>query len=91
MHDVDEVDTTCYLQPKTLKARCNIAKDFISKYDFQSPLYCDGIENDADKLYAALPDRLYIIKDGVVQYKSGPGPHGYKLDVLEAELGKHVM
>ena len=41
---------------------------------FPTPVFGSAI------VYGALPERLYVVRDGVVVYQGGPGPDGY--DVL---------
>lgn len=49
------------------------------------------MSDSANRSYAAWPERLYIIVDGVIVYKSGPGPFGYVLDDVRSWLEKHVV
>jgi type I thyroxine 5'-deiodinase len=47
--------------------------------------------NEVDLKYAALPDRLYLIgADGLVAYRSAPGPWGFKPDELEAAIKDYL-
>jgi type I thyroxine 5'-deiodinase len=41
------------------------------------PVLVDDMTDEANLKYAAVPDRLFIIKDGVVVPHSGKGPFGY--------------
>lgn len=43
----------------------------------------DNMDNQANKLYAAWPERLYIIQRGKIVYKSGIGPEGYHPEIVE--------
>lgn len=40
------------------------------------------------KAYSAKPERLYIIKDGKITFKGGPGPYSYALEELDDALRK---
>ena len=40
----------------------------------------DNMEKDAELLYGAMPERLYIVLDGVIVYVGGKGPIGYKVN-----------
>jgi hypothetical protein len=44
----------------------------------------------ANARYAAWPERLYVVVDGVVAYKGGPGPCGYVLDDVRTWLQRHA-
>ncbi len=39
--------------------------------------YIDKLDNKAAKAYGALPERLYVVLDGVVNFQGGMGPYGY--------------
>ncbi len=85
--DSNEEQGICYPQPTTLAERVAIANDFTKHAKYEIPLYVDGIENQADDLYAAWPERLYVIDEsGRIAYKGGMGPFEYKPDEVEAWL-----
>ena len=85
--DSNESEDVCYAQPKTLPDRVTIAKDFVARFDFDLPLVVDPIDNPAELAYAGWPERLYVIDEsGVVVYKGGVGPMGYKPAELETWL-----
>ena len=51
------------------------------------PALIDGIDNTVERLYTGWPDRLYLIgPDGLVVFKTAPGPYGFHPDGLEAAL-----
>jgi len=81
----------CYRQPKTLEQRLNIARDFVSnkKLENQVTLVVDLMDNNAQLTYKALPERLYIVLDGVVVYVGGKGPFDYLIDEVEYWLENH--
>ena len=48
------------------------------------------MRNDAERLYSAHPERLYVIgAQGLVAYKGGMGPFGYEPEELERWLARH--
>uniref|UniRef100_A0A2K5DWI8 Iodothyronine deiodinase n=1 Tax=Aotus nancymaae TaxID=37293 RepID=A0A2K5DWI8_AOTNA len=53
----------------------------------QCPVVVDTMQNQSSELYAALPERLYIIQEGRILYKGKSGPWNYNpeevRDVLE--------
>ncbi len=85
--DSNEEQGICYAQPTTLAERVKIANDFVEHSKYEIPLFVDNIENRADELYAAWPERLYVIDEsGRIAYKGGMGPFGYEPDEVEAWL-----
>jgi type I thyroxine 5'-deiodinase len=85
--DSNEEQGICYAQPTTLAERVTIANDFVKHSKYEIPLFVDDLENRADELYAAWPERLYVIDEsGRIAYKGGMGPFGYEPDEVEAWL-----
>jgi type I thyroxine 5'-deiodinase len=85
--DSNEEQGICYAQPTTLAERLAIAGDFVKHSKYEIPLFVDNLENRADDLYAAWPERLYVIDEsGLIAYKGGMGPFGYEPDEVEAWL-----
>jgi iodothyronine deiodinase-like protein len=59
----------------------------VDRLKYRLPLAIDGIENAADKAYAAWPERIYVIgAGGTIIYKGGMGPFGFKPDEAKAAL-----
>jgi hypothetical protein len=79
----------CYPQPKTFPQRVAIANDFVTRFHFPLPMAIDGMDNRADHLYAAWPERIYIIDEsGTIVYRGGLGPFNYHPDEARAWLEK---
>ncbi len=75
--------------PRTLEERNDVAGQCMSTLKFTIPCLVDGIDNAAEKAYAAYPDRIYVIDpDGKIAYKSGPGPRGFRPREMEVALKK---
>jgi len=55
-------------------------------------IICDDIKDEISTKFHAHPERLYIIKDGVVVWRCGQGPFGYDMkgciEFLESILGQ---
>ena len=49
----------------------------------------DTMADEANKAYAALPDRMYIILDGIVVFEGKRGPEGYAVKDGEAWLNNY--
>jgi type I thyroxine 5'-deiodinase len=84
----NETESVCYLQPRTTEQRVAIASDFTQRFHYSIPLLVDPIENEANRLYAGWPERLYVIEDGVIRYKGGPGPFDFHPEEVEDWLEK---
>ena len=53
------------------------------------PAIIDNMDDKVEKVYAAWPDRLYIVdKKGKIVYKGGKGPGGFKPLEMAAKLRK---
>ena len=74
------------MQPTTTEERLSVARDWIADLQPKTPQYVDPIENETRFAFAALPERLYILEDGVVQYQGGRGPFDYHPEEVESWL-----
>lgn len=70
---------TCVMNHKNIQDRIDAAKAFKRNYNYNSELVCDSFEEQVNERFDAWPEKLYIIKDGVVVYQGGNGPFDYKL------------
>jgi len=48
----------------------------------------DPMDDRANKAYASLPERLYVVQDGQVLYQGGLGPFDYRIGDVEDFLKK---
>ena len=86
---VNDDQGICYPQPHTLPERLAIARDFLKRFHYPIPLLVDDAENHANALYAAWPERFYIIdENGKIAYKGKTGPFGYHPDEVEDWLAR---
>ncbi|KAG8436877.1 hypothetical protein GDO86_007823 [Hymenochirus boettgeri] len=53
------------------------------------PVVLDTMKNLCSAKYAALPERLYILKEGKIMYKGKMGPWGYKPEEVRSVLEKN--
>ena len=84
----NEKESVCYLQPRTTEQRLAIANDFTERFHYGIPLLVDPIENEANRLYAGWPERLYIVEGGVIRYKGGQGPFEFHPEEVADWLAK---
>ena len=67
-------------QHKSIEERLFAAKLFVEQLKgscLTDSVVVDSFENGVKDLYESWPERLYVIKDGLVVYKGGPGPFQY--------------
>ncbi|MBS1842207.1 MAG: hypothetical protein JSS69_11195 [Acidobacteria bacterium] len=86
-------EDVCYVQPRTLEQRLAIANDFTKRYNYPVPFGVDDMSNVVNDLYAAWPERLYIVDEsGRIAYRGGMGPFKYNpkevRDWLAAKYGE---
>ena len=55
------VDGILYEQPKSIKEREELAQVCVLRLNLKMPMLLDDMSNEVDRLYAALPDRLYLL------------------------------
>lgn len=83
----NEKEGVCYAQPRSFPERVAIANDFVTRFKYGLPLVVDGIDNQANALYAGWPERLYIVDENRrIVYKGKPGPFGYHPEEVESWL-----
>ena len=51
-------------QPREMVERVTAARSFRAALNASSPMYIDGMNNEAMKAYVAWPERLFVIYDG---------------------------
>ena len=74
-------DEVLYAQPETIEARAEIAEVCALQLDLHMPMLLDGMSNEVDTLYAALPERLYLLNDeGVVTFRTVVGSPGFDVE-----------
>ena len=77
-------------QHQTLKDRMDAAHVLRSE-GLEGELFIDSMLNEAITKYAALPERLYVIQDGVIRFRGSLGPFGYQPSVVRDWLQKNVQ
>lgn len=78
-------------QPKTFEQRLELAQTFVEMMDVNIPTLVDEISNPVNACYAAWPERMYVISpDGIIVYKGGVGPYGFKPDEVDRFLADYL-
>ena len=78
-----------YDQPETIEERAEVAEACMRHMNLEMPMLLDTIDDEVDRKYAALPERLYVIdRSGVVTHQAGPGPFGFDTEAWAVALGE---
>ena len=78
-------------QPTTYDERETLAELCTTNLDMKIPTVLDKLDNKAELAYAGFPDRLYVLdSDGVVYWKSWPGPEGYIVAEARQALDRYL-
>ena len=85
--DSNVEDKMVFKQPKTFDERKALAAVLIDELKYRMPLAVDTIDNQADRVFAGWPERIYILEPGGrVLYKGGMGPFEFHPDEAEKVL-----
>lgn len=79
-------------QPKSLAERTAVASQCYRLLNPGIPLLVDEIDDRVGNAYSGMPARLYVIdQEGLVTYKAGRGPFGFKVGEMEQSLIMTLM
>jgi len=71
--------------PKTIEERNKVAAQACAMLKIKLPCLVDGMDDAANKAYAAWPDRIYVVdREGKIAVMGGPGPGGFPPSVTTA-------
>lgn len=76
------------LQHRTLDDRISSAMVLKSE-GLLGNVVVDSMDNLAAEMYSSQPERIFVIVDRVIRYKSTMGPFGYKPEEVEKWLELH--
>lgn len=77
--------------PKSDDERADVASACILRLNFKFPMVIDNMGDEIERKYMALPDRLYLVDGaGVINWKSGPGPHYFNIEEWYQAIRKLV-
>jgi hypothetical protein len=79
-------------EPSTLDERKALAKTCLAKLSLAPiPAVVDGMDDAVNRAYDAWPDRLVLVdRKGLVAYRGGPGPGGFKPDELDEAIAREL-
>jgi len=94
-HAIDEWPlgrTVCLNQHKTLQERVTVANNFVNDYNYEIPVFVDGMENTFDYHYGAWPERYFLFdKSGkIIQAAMPTNEFGYDRSEIDTWL-KHQI
>ena len=78
-------------QPRGFEERRQAARILVERLKYDLPLAIDSMDNRAENLYAAWPERLYVVAaGGRIVYRGGLGPFGFDPQEMERALATHL-
>jgi hypothetical protein len=84
-------DAVLHDQPTTIEERAELAEVCAVQLDMAMPMLLDTMSNEVDTLYAALPERLYVLDGGgVVRFRSVIGSPGFDVDAWHEAVQRAV-
>jgi hypothetical protein len=79
-------------QPKSWDERVGVAQQFCKRVTPTMPVLVDEMNDPVGHAYSGMPSRLYVIDPrGVVAYKSGRGPFGFRVGEMEQALAMTLL
>lgn len=84
-HNID--DGIIHDRPTSIEQRAELAEVCALRLNMKMPMLLDDMSDQADRLYNALPERLYLIDaDGVVRFKTVAGSMGFDPEAWTAAI-----
>lgn len=84
-------DQICFRKPTTLEQRIAIARSFAMDSGIETDrVVVDSMANSVELAYEARPEKLLIVQDGRIVFKSGIGPYQYSAQKLAAFLDQEL-
>ena len=71
-------DGVCYPRPKTLDDRRNLARVMRDALGLDCRIVVDDMDDNCERAFEARPERLAVVRDGQVVYRSFCGPFGFQ-------------
>lgn len=75
---------------KCMEERVTAAQKMLSMEPQHCPVLVDLMEDKCQKAFGAMPERLYIVQDGVIVYQGGKGPFDYKISEVHNWLSSYT-
>jgi len=83
----NKTDSVIFNQPKDWQERQSVAQACCTRLSLSVPCVVDTMDNKVDQLYAAWPERMFVIDgQGKILYAGKQGPWGFKPEEVERVL-----
>jgi len=83
----NKTDNVIFNEPAVLTERRSVAQTCRSRLSLSLPCVVDTMDNHVDSLYAAWPERVFIVdRQGKIAYAGKQGPWGFKPEEAERAL-----
>ena len=73
-------------QHETVQERLAAARLCSEKLSLTIPILVDDMDNAAAEVFAAWPERIYILNKGKIHCKGGPGPYEFNPEEAKESL-----
>jgi len=85
--DSNREEKMVFNQPKELEERRKLVQVLVDRLKYRIPVAIDAMDNRADKLFAAWPERIYVLgAGGRVLFRGDIGPFGFHPEEAEKFL-----
>ena len=83
----NQTDHVILNEPTVLTERRSVAQTCRSRLSLTLPCVVDTMDNQVDGLYAAWPERIFVVdQQGKIAYAGKQGPWGFKPEEAERAL-----
>ena len=83
----NKTDNVILNEPTVLAERRSVAQTCRSRLSLTLPCVVDTMDNQVDGLYAAWPERIFVVdQQGKIAYAGKQGPWGFKPEEAERAL-----
>ena len=68
------------------QAACTLSGILLERHGSEIPMVVDLMDNAVSMHFGALPERLVILRDGIVEWVGGKGPEEYDVEEMRTAL-----
>jgi Iodothyronine deiodinase len=80
-----------YDQPDSIEERAELAQACALRLNLKMAVLLDTMKNEVDKLYAALPERLYLLDEkGTVVFRTVIGSPGFDVEACRKAIRRRL-
>lgn len=70
-------------QHRTAFERITAARNFVARFGYNCPMFADTIDNEFNSLFAAWPERFFIVQNNTLQLVAMPSMNNEGFDIGE--------